>query len=464
MRRAPAPIVVISKVLHAMRHWSTMPGTVDSCEHSDSVHTFPSPGQRCQVQGGNASMEHITAGDLQQLFADTADGGTYGCFEYQGISLGLYSDEADLVDWFGRFFGGYFTVTTSTQTDAVVYSSQDPAVFQRLKECAISRGRPRSDEETEYAVDAQHRIIYSREADPETDKTEENCFVLSHPGRNVLVSSPGRLKDRQKTVKRSLRNMMKLLFMEKGWLPFHSAACMWNDTGICILGGKFAGKTSTLVNLLARPGARFVTNDNLFLRDGGTHLEGFGFPNKAGLRVGALAAYPQLVDWIEKTTDSFYPQMDADTFHKIVATTPENELGGRSEKIVLLSTELAEQFDIPIEHVMPIELFLVVAFDPSLEQSRLISITDPQDIKECLTANFRSLDKEKQDFLQDFFEFDDDTLQAAFDALLDKFASRVALRELYQNANTNEHSAELVEKLTQQLHEHAAAGDGRVGL
>jgi hypothetical protein len=400
-------------------------------------------------------MEHITASDLQQMFADVADAGTYGCFEYQGVAVGLHSDEADLLNWFSKFFGGYFTVTRSERTDAVVYSSQDPAVFHRLKEWATSSGRPRSEGETEYVVDAQHRISYSREVDEAKGKVEENCFVLANSGRKVLVSSPGALKDRQKTVKRALRNMMKLLFMEKGWLPFHAAACIWNDTGICIIGGKFAGKTSTLVNLLSQPGARLVSNDNLFLRDGGPLLEGCGFPNKAGLRIGALVAYPRLVDWIENTSDSFYPQIDAATFRDIVATTPADELGGRSEKIVLLSTELAEQFDVPIEHVTAIELFLVVQFDPSLQESRLAPVTDLQQIRRHLAANFRSLDKEKQDFLQRFFDLEDDTLLTAFDALLEKFTSKVAVYELHQNANTNEHSIELVGKLTQQMHEQA---------
>lgn len=399
-------------------------------------------------------MEHLTASDVQQIFSDVADAGTYGCFEYQGTSVGLYSDAA-LLDWFSKFFGGYFTVTSSSRTDAVVYSSDDPGVFQRLKECAASRGGPRSEEETEFALDGQNAIIYSREVDEAKGKVEEHCFVLSEPGRKVLVASPGALNVRQKTVKRSLRNMMKLLLMEKGWLPFHSAACIWNDVGICIIGGKFAGKTSTLVNLLARPGARFVTNDTLFLRDGGDFLEGCGFPNKAGLRIGALVAYPALVDWIEKTTDSFYPQIDSGTFRDIVATTPADELGARSEKIVLLSTELAEQFDIPIQHVTPIELFLVVQFDPSLGQSRLEPVTDLREIREYLGANFRTLGKEKQDFLQRFFGFDDNTLEAAFDGLLEKFVSAVAVQLLYQNANTNEHSAELVSHLTQQLHQHA---------
>ena len=407
-------------------------------------------------------MADITASDLDQVFADVAAAGSYGCFEYQGIALGFWSDDDALLDWFGAFFGGYFTVTTRDRTDAVVYSSRDPVLFQRLRECAIASGRPRSDQETEYAVDAQHRIIHSREVDESKGRVEENCFVLAEQGRKVLVSSPGALADRQKTVKRSLRNMMKLLFLERGWLPFHAAACTWNGVGICILGGKFAGKTSTLLNLLSRPGARFVSNDNLFLRDAGTHLEGCGFPNKAGVRIGALVAYPRLVDWIEKTTDSFYPQMDAATFREVVATTPAGELGSRSEKIVLLSTELADLLDVPIQQVTPIELFLVVRFDPSLERSRLVPVTDPQQIRDHLAATFRSLGKEKQDFLQPFFDFDDEALQAAVDRLLAEFAPRVTVQELHQNANTNEHSAELVgELILSTARRHAA--DRRTG-
>jgi hypothetical protein len=273
----------------------------------------------------------------------------------------------------------------------------------------------------------------------------------------VLVASPGPVEDRRTTVKRSLRNLVKLLFIEQGWFPFHAAACVWNGTGICILGGKYAGKTSTLVNLLARPGARLVSNDTVFLRDGGSSLQGCGFPNKAGLRIGALAAYPRLVDWIGTTTDSFYPQIDAATFRDVVASTPADELGSRPEKIVLLSTELAEQFDVPIQHVTPVQLFLVARFDPTAERSTLTPVTDPLQVRALLSANSRSLGREKQDFLQSFFDLDDDALRAALDGLLTEFADRIAVRELRQGAHTNEESAALVDALTRQLHAHAPA-------
>ena len=90
-------------------------------------------------------MEPVSTSDLQQMFAEVAAAGTYGCFEYQGISVGFYTDEPDLLDWFSKFFGGYFTVTAGQHPDAAVYSTQDPAVFERLKNSATSHGRPRSE-------------------------------------------------------------------------------------------------------------------------------------------------------------------------------------------------------------------------------------------------------------------------------------------------------------------------------
>lgn len=395
-------------------------------------------------------MKQLTTPDLERLFARVATG-AYSCLEYQGISVGFHSDEAPLVDWVHEFFGGYFVPTAGTRADSVIYSSQDADIFRQLKELAITRGEQRSEGEVECAVDRRTAVIYKREVDVAKGTVDENCFVLSDAGRRVLVAAPGTLKDRWKTIKRSMRGMTKLLLLERGWLAVHSAACGWNGTGICILGGKYAGKTSTLVNLLMQPGATLVTNDTLLLRDGGSRLDACGFPNKAGLRVGALAAHTRALQWIERTRNSFYPQIDAETFRDLVANTPNARLRDRDEKIVLLATELAELFGSPIQQATPIQLVLVVRFDPSLERSRLVPVTDPSRIKEHLAANLRTLAKEKHGFLQRFFPLDDRALHAGLDALVEKFGRAVTARELHQSGHTNEHSAALVGELTQQL-------------
>ncbi|MFP5369556.1 MAG: hypothetical protein ACLGI3_02250, partial [Actinomycetes bacterium] len=209
---------------------------------------------------------------------------------------------------------------------------------------------------------------------------------------------------------------------------------------------------STLLNLLTRPGAQLVTNDKLFLRVSGERLEGLGFPNNAGLRIGALVAHPRLADLVDKGADSFFSQVGVEAFRDIVATTPADELHSRPERISLLPTELASQLDIPIQPVTDIELFVVVQFDPSLERARLTPVTDPQRVKDHLGINFRGAERVKQDFLHGLFDLSESPSGSAPAGLLDEVAARAAVLELRQNANTNEHSAELIREFTQRRH------------
>ena len=50
-------------------------------------------------------MERTSASTLEQMFADVADAGTYGRFEYRDISVGLHIDEADMLARFSTYFG-----------------------------------------------------------------------------------------------------------------------------------------------------------------------------------------------------------------------------------------------------------------------------------------------------------------------------------------------------------------------
>jgi hypothetical protein len=84
-----------------------------------------------------------------------------------------------------------------------------------------------------------------------------------------------------------------------------------------------------------------------------------------------------------------------------------------------------------------------------------VPVTDQRQIKDVLEENLRSLSKDKQDFLQDFYDLDDATVRAAFDTMLETFASRVMVADLYQGAGTNEDSAELVKAVTEQLRQPA---------
>jgi hypothetical protein len=390
-------------------------------------------------------MENTTMIETQHIFDLLEQTGMYVCFEFQGASIGFYCDDDDFIEWFSKYFDGYFVTSKRKSADAVIYSTQDDRLFHTFRAQITPSHMPDPEDYVELQLQAQASLIYQREVDKK-NRVDETCYIVAQAERRVLIASPGTVNARRATVKRTIRNMMKLLLIERGWLPVHASACVKNGVGICLLGGKFAGKTSTLLNLLSLPDTDLVSNDTLFIRDAGNYLEGCGFPNKAGIRIGTLLANPSLLSWIEKTTETFYPQIDIETIREILMVTPPAELSNRPEKIILLPTELVKLLQISIEQITPIQHFIVVQFDPTLDSSQLVPI-DKEQIISHLAPHFRSLSTGKQHFLHMLFSFDETVLRMKFISLLTKYTSEISMQILAQNAGTNAHSQALVDTL-----------------
>jgi hypothetical protein len=183
-------------------------------------------------------MNHLV---MREMFDALEKSGNYVCFEFLDASVGFYCDDNDFVEWFSKYFGGYFVPSQRKLADAVIYSSQDASLFQDLHTLATSSGHAEAADYTELQLDSHNSLIYTREVDKK-NSVDETCYIVSQAGKRVLVASPGSVKARRATIKRTIRNMMKLLLIERGWLPLHASACVKNGVGICILGGNSQAK------------------------------------------------------------------------------------------------------------------------------------------------------------------------------------------------------------------------------
>jgi hypothetical protein len=80
-----------------------------------------------------------------------------------------------------------------------------------------------------------------------------------------------------------------------GWVPIHSSAACRDGRGILFLGGKMAGKTSTLLALLENGGYEFVANDRVFLKqEGECAWQIVGFPYWFKVRPDTVRFFPKL--------------------------------------------------------------------------------------------------------------------------------------------------------------------------
>lgn len=101
-----------------------------------------------------------------------------------------------------------------------------------------------------------------------------------------------------KLLLRTLRGIAARLLLQAGWLPLHAACAHTPAGGVLLLGPSAAGKTTTLVHLLAAStDTALVANSDVWCASGGDGtVMARALPMAATLRAATVAMFPALAD------------------------------------------------------------------------------------------------------------------------------------------------------------------------
>jgi hypothetical protein len=366
------------------------------------------------------------------------------CFEYAGVSTAYRSDEAATGEWIRTFFEGYFLPSAAEQPDATVCSTADPGLFAALQELVPGESAVGKRDYAEMPFTDSVALV-RRVADKVRSRDDVFLLLFTEDRTIVLVTS-GNVEVRREEGMQILRALNKWLLLEQGWIPMHSACAAKNGKTICVAGGKAAGKTSTLLNLLARNGCDLVAVDKFLIRDGGSGVEVCGIPGKIGIRVGSAIVQPPVLDWLAAAGPHFFPHLTPDEVEHIAATNSPEQLRTRPEKIHMTPGELAALFGGAITRTAPLGLLLIPVFELDAQESRLVP-AGPEQAMRLLESCYVSLLSKWEGFLQHFFDLDDALLEQRLAALLDTYLPGLPAYEVHQSHRTNEQTADLVARL-----------------
>ena len=286
------------------------------------------------------------------LAAEQVDGliqaqGHHLSFGYGGATTAYSSDESDDAQWLRQFFEGYFLPSDTGEPDATVCSTADAGLFALLQEYASQQPEPTlgKNEYVDIPFTDDVALIHAKatKVTPEQDV----FHLLFRAQRRIVLATSGNREVRREEAMQTLRALAKWLLLERGWIPMHSACVARDGRGICITGAKASGKTSTLLNLLARNSCDLLAIDKFLIRDAGSRMEICGLPGKSGIRVGSAIAQPKVLTWITEQATPFFPNIGADQVRHIAETNTPEQLRTRPEKIHLLPAELADLFPCP---------------------------------------------------------------------------------------------------------------------
>jgi hypothetical protein len=377
----------------------------------------------------------------ERVIGELEAGGHRTCLAHAGVSTAYHSDEDSTGRWITRFLEGYFTPSDAGTADASVYSTGDAALFAALQGLATRQSGLGKNEYAEIPFPGPVAVVHTRAT--KVTPEEDVYLLLLKEERTIVLATSGNLEVRREEGMQTVRALAKWLLLERGWIPMHSACVARDGRAICIAGEKSSGKTSTLLNLLARDGCDLLAIDKFLVRGSGSDLEVCGLPGKAGIRVGSAIVHPQVLAWLSGTAESFFPHLSAADVRQIAATNTPEQLRQRTEKIHLLPTELAGLFGAGITPAAPLEILLSPVFDLGLHAPRLVPVEPEQAIR-TLTACYAGLLSKGEGFLLNFFDLDDALLRERLATLLPTRAPGVEAYELHQNHRTNEEAAALV--------------------
>ncbi len=379
-----------------------------------------------------------------QVARDIQARGDQLCLQYAGVSFAYGSDESASVEWICRFFEGYFLIGSPRAVDAAVYSTADRALFAALQELVPEQ--PAVGKHDYAEIPFMGSVALVRRVAGKSRPREDVFLLLFTEERTIVLVTSGTFEVRREEGMQTLRALSKWLLLEQGWIPMHSACAAKNGRTICVAGRKGSGKTSTLLNLLARNGCDLVAVDKFLIRDTGAHLEVCGIPGKIGIRVGTAIVQPQVLAWLAEAEAPFFPNISLDEVQQIAATNTPEQLRTRDEKLHMTPAELAGLFRRSITPRAPLDLLLIPFFDLCLEDSQLRP-ADREEATGLLRESYVSLLSKGEGFLQHFFDLSDAVLEQRLAALLRTHLPELACYEVHQNHRTNERTADLVAEL-----------------
>lgn len=343
--------------------------------------------------------------------------------------------------WITRFFEGYFLPSKTTEAHATLYSTADAALFTLLQQHAAPGATSGKNQFVDIPLAQDVALIHSRSTKV---VPEEDVFrLLFTRQRRILLVTSGHPEVRREEGMQTLRALSKWLLLERGWIPMHSACVAQGGRALCITGGKASGKTSTLMNLLARNRCDVLAIDKLLIRGAGSGVDICGLPGKIGVRVGTAVVQPQLLSWLRREQVSFFPHISAEDVERIAETNTPEELRTRPEKIHLLPTELARLFGTSITPTARLELVLIPVFDLGVTTSRLIR-ANPGEALRILLDCYTGLGSKGEAFLLHFFDLSDADLRERLEALLSQHLVDIPAYGLHQSHTTNEQSSTLI--------------------
>lgn len=200
-------------------------------------------------------------------------------------------------------------------------------------------------------------------------------WLADFAAKTIIMVFSSRTRRPALDFSRMVRDIITSYLTDQGWCLYHAGAVGTDDGVLMIVGNPGAGKT-TLILGLVRDGARYMANEQLFVRADGDGFQALGYPMAIAVGLGTALQFQGLADLIEAPDPLLYPRRRFNLSE--IKETPREKWPLLDDKLQMLPEEIST-------YVGPSEI---------ASGGRLVGIVVPRISKTPVTPKIETLDED----------------------------------------------------------------------
>lgn len=192
---------------------------------------------------------------------------------------------------------------------------------------------------------------------------------------------------------RLIRTLLRYELADRGWTFLHGGLVDIGGRGVAMIGGKRAGKTSSVLALLAAGGVAYSANDDLTVRADGSTTVGRGWPR-------AIAVRPETIDVLASA--GAWPFGVQRLGHPANAGLRGDPTA--DECVCIHSTELVHAFGTTVVPEVPLGAVVFPCFTRDPDGPPRLESISPEQVGALLAEHRESRPDRHEPFLAEFFD------------------------------------------------------------
>lgn len=261
-------------------------------------------------------------------------------------------------------------------------------------------------------------------------KMEPRCRYLYDGEKKVIViDEPKDVRWVTQHALRLIRVLLRLMCYQKRLIYLHGGIMEMNHKGVALIGGSRAGKTSTILSLLALTDARYITNDDIGIEYKDNQYTGTGWPRSMSIRKDSFEAIEALDTQYRLQTSSHPFNQDDKKYHFVY---PE---------------ELEKWFAREVKTKGKIDVIVFPEFLPHGQTGAALSKITPQEAAERLKQHAVINPGRHNEFLLPYFTL---PTPQELEPFLDTLAKKIPCYSLKQAFTSLEKGTALLQELLEQ--------------